>query len=122
LAHPDAVGELESPVDGTLRAGQRIGGSLEHIELPGAGPGEVALYDGRGRLHLGDALINLDSTGFAILPEKYCSDSALLKRSLQRLGERRVEVMTFAHGAAITGAATSCLADLLQALRTGLSA
>ncbi len=122
LAHPEAVGDLESPVDGTLRAGSQIGGSLEFIELPGAGRGEVALYDPRGRLHLGDALINLESTGFSLLPEKYCLDAAGLCLALQILRLKKVEVITFAHGSPLVTGAQTCLRGLLDALAGGKQA
>ena len=113
FAHPDAVGELECPVDATLREGNRVGGSLEWIELRGAGPGEVALFDDRGRLHVGDALVNLESTGFVLLPEKYCLDAVQLRQSLRLLKGRRVEWMTFAHGLPLREGAQSRLDGLL---------
>lgn len=98
LVHPDAVGELPETPDGVLTPGRLVGGSLSVVELPGAGPGEIALFDARGRLHLGDALVNLESTGLAILPEKYCQDHSLLRRSLRKLLELPLNFVTFAHG------------------------
>jgi hypothetical protein len=102
LAHPGALGELEVPVDGTLTPERLVGGALRVLELPGGGPGEVALYDPRepwgGRLHVGDALIHLESTGFSLLPEKYCSDASLLRRSIRGLEPLPMRLMTFAHG------------------------
>lgn len=119
LAHPEAVGELESPVDGTLRKENLIGGSLEFIELSGAGMGEVALYDSRGRLHVGDALVNLESTGFISLPEKYCLDAGHLKQSLQVLGEKRIDLITFAHGLPLVSGVQVRLKQLLDSLAGG---
>jgi glyoxylase-like metal-dependent hydrolase (beta-lactamase superfamily II) len=116
LAHPDAVGELELPVDGTLRPGNLVGGSLDFIELPGAGPGEVALWDARGRLHFGDALIHLQSTGFSTLPAKYCENAGRLQQSLQRLRSLPVEILTFAHGLPVVMQARARLDALLDSL------
>ncbi len=98
FVHPEAVGELLETPDGVLAPGRMVGGSLSVVELPGAGPGEIALFDPRGRLHVGDALVNLDSTGLAMLPEKYCQNRGLLGRSLRRILELPVNFVTFAHG------------------------
>jgi glyoxylase-like metal-dependent hydrolase (beta-lactamase superfamily II) len=98
FAHSDAVGALEIPVDEILKQGQVIGGDLEVICLPGGGSGEIVLYDRRGRLHFGDALVNLESVGFSILPAKYCEDRRLLEKSLKELWGLKVSLMTFAHG------------------------
>ena len=98
LAHRDAVRELEIPVDGFLQAGDSLGGGIQVLELPGAGAGEIALYDQCGRIHFGDAVVNLESTGLCLLPEKYCSDAAQLKKSLAALGGLKANVITFAHG------------------------
>ena len=98
LAHRDAVTELEIPVDGLLQAGDLLGGCIQVLELPGAGAGEIALYDQSGRIHFGDAVVNLESTGLCLLPEKYCSDPAQLKKSVAALGGLKADVITFAHG------------------------
>jgi glyoxylase-like metal-dependent hydrolase (beta-lactamase superfamily II) len=68
------------------------------LELPGAGAGEIALYDQSGRVHFGDAVVNLESTGLCLLPEKYCSDPVQLKKSVAALGGLKADVITFAHG------------------------
>ena len=98
LAHRDAVMGLEIPVDGLLQAGDLLGGGIQVLELPGAGAGEIALYDQSGRIHFGDAVVNLESTGLCLLPEKYCSDPAQLKKSVAALGGLKADVITFAHG------------------------
>jgi glyoxylase-like metal-dependent hydrolase (beta-lactamase superfamily II) len=98
LVHPEAVGELVETPDGVLSEGRLVGGSLSLVNLPGAGPGEVALFDPRGRLHVGDALVNLDATGLAVLPQKYCQDRALLGVSLRKLLDLPLRFVTFAHG------------------------
>ena len=98
LAHSESVGELTLPVDGILRVDRPLAGSLEVIELPGAGMGEVALRSGSGWLHFGDAVINLEDTGLALLPPKYCVDSEQLRQSLQNLKGLQFQSATFAHG------------------------
>jgi glyoxylase-like metal-dependent hydrolase (beta-lactamase superfamily II) len=113
FAHPDAVGELTSPVDGTLRTHRKVGGSLEVIELPGAGPGEVALYQEGAWLHLGDALIHLEDTGLAVLPAKYCVDAPELALSLQKLKALRFDNASFAHGVPLRGDAAAKIGALL---------
>lgn len=103
LAHRDAVMGLEIPVDGLLQAGDLLGGGIQVLELPGAGAGEIALYDQSGRIHFGDAVVNLESTGLCLLPEKYCSNPAQLKNSVAALGGLKADVITFAHGVPLVG-------------------
>ena len=98
FAHPEAVGELTDPVDGTLRVSRKIGGNFEVTELPGGGEGEIALFSSEGSLHFGDAMIRTEKNGVEILPEKYCEDFAQLKVSLGKLRERTIRKVTFAHG------------------------
>jgi len=99
LSHRDAVMDLDVAIDGLLQAGDSFGGGIQVLELPGAGAGEIALHDRSGRMHFGDAVVNLDSTGLCLLPEKYCSDPAQLKKSVAALRGLHADVITFAHGA-----------------------
>jgi glyoxylase-like metal-dependent hydrolase (beta-lactamase superfamily II) len=101
FSHPEAVGELTLPVDGILRVDRRVGGSLTVVELPGAGPGEVALWNENGWIHIGDAVINLEDTGLAVLPARYCLDAARLAVSLPQLRQLSFDKATFAHGTPI---------------------
>jgi glyoxylase-like metal-dependent hydrolase (beta-lactamase superfamily II) len=95
--------------------GDQIGGALEVIELPGAAPGEIALYRAaNGTLIVGDALINFPPHGFACLPHKYCTDQKQLRRSLRKLLEYGVERILFAHGTPILSGAGARLLDLLS--------
>jgi Metallo-beta-lactamase superfamily len=84
--------------DRTVREGDRIFDQLEVVEIPGAGPGEIALYDPRGWTIVGDALTNLDPTGLALLPAKYCADENEMRISLRKLLRFPIEILTFAHG------------------------
>ena len=98
FAHPDAVGALTVAVDGMLTTARLVAGNLKVVELPGAAFGEIALVHPGGGLHFGDAVINLESTGLALLPDKYCTAPKQLKESVQALPLANVEVATFAHG------------------------
>lgn len=101
LAHPDAAMELEIRVDGVVRAGELVGGNIQVLDVSGGGVGEIALYHPAGRIHFGDAVVNLESTGLSLLPEKYCSDLERLKKAIRGLKGFRAEIMTFAHGAPV---------------------
>ena len=73
---------------------------------------EIALH-AEGVLHVGDALIHLPSTGFAPLPDKYCTDPRELRAALGKLLRFPCEVLTFAHGLPLVILARQRLADLL---------
>jgi hypothetical protein len=113
FAHSESVGELTLPVDGILRVERPLAGSLEVVELHGAGMGEVALRSESGWLHFGDAVINLEDTGLALLPSKYCVDFERLKESLQQLKDLRFENATFAHGVPLIGDAKERICGLV---------
>ena len=69
------------------------------IPLPGAGEGETGFFHNpTGSLVVGDALVNLAPHGLMLLPDKYCTDSLLLKKSLRRLLDLPVRRIFFAHG------------------------
>lgn len=69
------------------------------ISLPGAGEGETAFFHPpSGTLVVGDALIHLAPHGLMLLPDKYCTDPAGLKRSLRKLLDLPVQRIFFAHG------------------------
>ncbi len=97
--------------------GAVFGGAFEAVLLPGAVAGEVAFYrpDGGGLVVIGDALIHLDTHGFAVLPDKYCESPKELRRSLAGLAERKFSTMTFAHGEPLVGQADQRLRALLAA-------
>ena len=112
-AHPDAAAELGFSVDHQLREGGTVCESLAVIELPGSGSGEIALRFEAGSLHVGDALIHLEPLGFALLPDKYCTDARELRRSLGKLLRFDFELLTFAHGLPLTVKARHRLKTLL---------
>lgn len=81
--------------------GEPTMGGVRVFPVEGAGPGEVAYLFGKV-LCLGDAVINLASHGFALLPEKYCTEPGKLRSSLRILLSLEFDILTFAHGAPIT--------------------
>ena len=111
LTSYDADGLGLTP-DATLSGGASALGDFQIVALPGAGPGEIALI-GHGVACIGDALIHLPPDGLRILPEKYCADPAQLRRSLRKLLSCDFQVMTFAHGAPLTGSPRTKLEQLL---------
>ena len=69
------------------------------LPLPGAGEEETAFFHPlSGTLVVGDALINLAPHGLMLLPDKYCTDPGLLKKSLRTLLVLPVRRIFFAHG------------------------
>ncbi|HEV7867918.1 MAG TPA: hypothetical protein VGO90_09570 [Chthoniobacteraceae bacterium] len=111
-AHSGAVAELGLTVDWLLGESAEASDLFDVVELPGGGPGEIALH-ADGVMHVGDALIHLESTGLAVLPAKYCSDVRLLRRSLGKLLRFDFEVLTFAHGLPLVSDARRRLESLL---------
>ena len=69
------------------------------VPLPGAGEGETAYFhNSTGTLVVGDALINLAPHGLMLLPDKYCTDPALLRKSLGAFAGLPIQRIFFAHG------------------------
>ena len=96
--------------------GAKICDELEVIAIEGAVAGEIALYHplNGGTLVVGDALINFEPPGLAVLPRKYCLNQKQMRRSLQELLTRPVERLLFAHGAPILSGASARLRNLLD--------
>jgi metallo-beta-lactamase superfamily protein len=92
---------------------------LTAVEIEGGPLGEIAIhYEGDGgSLVVGDALINFEPYGFALLPAKYCSDFKLMRRSLPKLLDYAFERILFAHGTPILSGARERVAQLLTANR-----
>jgi glyoxylase-like metal-dependent hydrolase (beta-lactamase superfamily II) len=114
-ASEEAANELRFQPDELLIGDRQLFGCLEIIQLPGAGPGEVAIYhQERGHLSVGDILIHLPGYGFSLLPEKYCISPALARAALDRLGKKSVRTLTFGHGLPIISNAGERLAALID--------
>jgi glyoxylase-like metal-dependent hydrolase (beta-lactamase superfamily II) len=113
VAHRDAAAGLEVNPDAWIESETRLMDAIEVLAVPGASPGEIALQFGN-IVCLGDAVIHLPDHGFALLPDKYCSDAKLLRHSLRNLLRWEFTVLTFAHGLPLTTQARGCLASLLD--------
>jgi len=112
LAPASAFPDLDLTPDATLADGDLTPGGFRAVSLPGGAPGETA-YLGHGLGCVGDALIHLESHGFALLPDKYCADAPLLRQSLRKLLSSDLRILTFAHGAPLTNLVPERLAKLL---------
>ncbi|MDQ3625214.1 MAG: hypothetical protein M3463_22500, partial [Verrucomicrobiota bacterium] len=113
IAHTAAAPELGIPVDRTVADGEMIFEGLTVIFLPGAAPGEIALFDARGWMIVGDALIHLEPHGLTFLPDKYCADAGHMRESLRKLLPFPFELLTFAHGSPLVSRARQRLENLL---------
>jgi hypothetical protein len=111
-APADAVPELGLTPDQLLADDEHLLDALTVIALPGAGPGEIALQTASGIVCIGDALINLEPDGLALLPDKYCIDAKLLRTSLRKRLPREARVLTFAHGVPLVTAVRTRLDHL----------
>jgi len=116
LARPASFPDKKPPQFVEIAGGSKICPELEVIAIEGAVAGEIALYDPLkgGTLIVGDALINFDPTGFAVLPRKYCLNERQLRQSLWERLTRPVERILFAHGTPILSGATARLRQLLN--------
>jgi hypothetical protein len=90
--------------------------ALGAVEVEGGPAGEIAIHSavGGGTMVVGDALINFEPYGFALLPAKYCSNFKLMRRSLARLLDYSFDRVLFAHGLPILSHARERLEQLLK--------
>ncbi len=99
-------------VDEILMEESSAPGGMDIVAISSAGPGEVA-FAGHGVACVGDALIHLESHGFALLPAKYCADARRLPNDLKKLLSYDFRILTFAHGAPLTERSRQRLETLL---------
>ncbi len=110
----EATPELSRKPDIILDGQPKIQG-LRPIACPGGGAGETALFsDSTKTLLVGDSIINLPSTGFQLLPDKYCTDPVRLKQSLATLLNLPFEHLLMAHGIPLTNSPKTKLRQLLS--------
>jgi hypothetical protein len=131
--HPRAAAAFARRFDATIFAAERVmrefgditvqpiaGGEivpgLTAIPIEGAASGEMAFHfsDNGGTLVIGDALINFEPYGFALLPAKYCSNQRQMRGSLRQMLDWRFERLLFAHGLPILSSARARLETLLR--------
>jgi glyoxylase-like metal-dependent hydrolase (beta-lactamase superfamily II) len=96
--------------------GQKIADAVEVIAIPGAAPGEIALYwpGHGGSIIVGDALIHFEPYGFTFLPAKYCTNYKEMLRSLRQLLNYKAKSIFFAHGTPLLEKAGQRLEHLLN--------
>lgn len=98
-AHEATLGRMERNPDFFFHDGEKLKGGIDVVDIPGITFGECCFYHREQKILLmGDALIHLSETGFAFLPDQYCSDRMLARKSLKRLLDLDFDIMTFAHG------------------------
>jgi hypothetical protein len=92
---------------------------LKSVAIEGGPAGEIAIHFSAsdGTVVIGDALINFEPYGFALLPAKYCSNFKLMRRSLSKLLDYSFERMLFAHGMPILSQARDRFELLLKESR-----
>jgi Metallo-beta-lactamase superfamily len=95
---------------------KRFPAELTAVEIEGGPAGEIAIYfaGGDGTMVVGDALINFEPYGFALLPAKYCSNFKEMRRSLSKLLDYSFDRILFAHGMPILSRARERLEQLLK--------
>jgi Metallo-beta-lactamase superfamily len=99
--------------------GETSPAGLTAIAIEGGPAGEISIHwDAKGgTMVVGDALINFEPYGFALLPAKYCSNFKTMRRSLSKLLDYPFERMLFAHGIPILSRARERLDLLLKERR-----
>ncbi len=115
-AHAAARTALDLPSAVELSDGEEFATGLTALSIEGAPAGEIAVYaqlEG-GTLIIGDALINMGSYGFALLPAKYCQNQKRMRRSLRKLLDLEFERIVFAHGLPVVTNAKRRLTELLE--------
>ena len=114
--HADLIDAMALPAVIGLRDGATLARGVKAVEIEGAAAGEIALLSdaGSGTMVIGDALINFEPYGFALLPAKYCTNQKEMRASLARLLDFNFDRMLFAHGLPILSDARQRLKLLLQ--------
>jgi len=115
FVHPALATGIGLPRMQPIRDRQVFATRMTAYEIDGGPPGEIAIHSDaeNGSLIIGDALINFEPYGFALLPAKYCSNARLMRRSLPKLLDYTFQRMLFAHGTPILTAARQRLEQLL---------
>lgn len=88
---------------------------LEIVPIPGATEGETCFIAPEGIAIMGDAIINLPGHEFSLLPEKYAWNPEQSKKSLRKLLDHPLDLMTFAHGSPVRGEIHQRLEKIIHA-------
>ncbi len=117
--HPALLDTTKSFKETALQDRRAFSPGLVAVEIEGGPVGEMAVHSetNGGSMIIGDALINFDPFGFALLPSKYCSNAKLMRRSLSKLLDYPFERIFFAHGTPILSRAHQRLEELLKGHR-----
>ena len=115
FVHPSLVNVIALPRMHPIRDREAFAPGLSAVEIDGGPMGEITIHcdADNGTLVIGDALINFEPYGFALLPSKYCSNARVMRRSLPKLLNYNFQRMLFAHGTPILTAARERLEQLL---------
>jgi hypothetical protein len=100
----------------SVAAIQGLAPELTPVEIEGGPAGETAIHfaGSGGTMVIGDALINFEPYGFALLPAKYCSNFKVMRRSLAQLLDYSFDRMLFAHGLPVLSHARERLEQLMK--------
>jgi hypothetical protein len=114
--HAALLGTTGLPKMAALQDGCIFSPGLTAVEIEGGPAGEIAVHfdASGGTMILGDALINFEPYGFALLPAKYCSNFKAMRLSLSKLLDYSFDRMLFAHGTPILSRARQRLEELLK--------
>ena len=115
FVHPSLVDVMTLARIQPIRDREAFAPGLTAVEIDGGPMGEITIHcdADNGTLVIGDALINFEPYGFALLPSKYCSNARVMRRSLPKLLNFNFQRMLFAHGTPILTAARERLEQLL---------
>lgn len=99
-----------------VQDGEVFSSSLTAITIDGGPAGETALHCDihGGAVVVGDALINFEPHGVAFLPDKYCVNPSLMRRSLKKLLNYNFQRILFAHGTPVLSDARARVERLLS--------
>jgi glyoxylase-like metal-dependent hydrolase (beta-lactamase superfamily II) len=98
-AHRDAVPGIEIKPDEFFTDGAIVPGGLKVIHLPGTCPSESAFYsEANGGMVLAGDVVTNGKSGLAFLPDDYCKDAKLSRKSAKKLLKLKFDTLTVAHG------------------------
>jgi len=110
---PDPAG-CPVPDVAPLASANLVATGAETVSLEGGAPAEMAVFfPAISLVVFGDAVVHLPGRSLEILPDRYCTDPARLRRELAKLLARPFDHALFAHGHPLTGDARRRIKALL---------